>query len=293
MEVIEGSEIEPCVKFNIPMNQSSKSLEHTGLIMAHEIIMLGTGNAFLPNGRLHSFAIIDNKHIIDAPPTALISLRRMGINISDIRTIFITHLHGDHIFGIPFLLLERTYISDRELIQPLTIVAAPGARERIEELCEIAYPGSLERILTTVFWDENIHGVTEDGWNWNRFAVNHSDAVDPFGYRFESDEGAKFVHSGDSGPCQTLYDEISKTDLVIIEMSIPEWVPSTEHHKPSDINKLSISHPDTRFVITHTYIDSKSSDLPAITEKQHPEHPKNVSHIDDGCRIIWDGLWKL
>ena len=63
-------------------------------------------------------------------------------------------------------------------------------------------------------------------------------------------------------------------------MSIPEWVPSTEHHKPSDIMSLSISHPDTRFVITHTYIDSKSSDLPAITEKRHPEHPEKCKPYD-------------
>ena len=93
--------------------------------MAHEIIMLGTGNAILPNGRHHSFAIFDRKHIIDAPPTALISLRQNGIDINEITTIFITHLHGDHIFGLPFLLLERTYISDLEFSQPLTIVAAP------------------------------------------------------------------------------------------------------------------------------------------------------------------------
>ena len=80
---------------------------------------------------------------------------------------------------MPFLLLERTYISDRELSQPLTIVAAPGARKRIEELCEIAYPGSLEKILSMIEWDENAQGSTKDGWSWNRFEVNHNDSVDP------------------------------------------------------------------------------------------------------------------
>ena len=53
--------------------------------------MLGTGNAFLPYGRYHSFAMIDGKHIIDCPPTALASFRREGHSVSDIETIFITH----------------------------------------------------------------------------------------------------------------------------------------------------------------------------------------------------------
>ena len=90
--------------------------------MAHEITMLGTGNAFLPNGRHHSFAIIDRKHIIDAPPTALISLRENGIKIDEITTIFITHLHGDHIFGLPGLLC--TLDDCRE--KPLIIHGPPG-----------------------------------------------------------------------------------------------------------------------------------------------------------------------
>ena len=38
--------------------------------MVHRIEMLGTGNAFLPHGRHHSFALFGQHHIIDAP-TAL------------------------------------------------------------------------------------------------------------------------------------------------------------------------------------------------------------------------------
>ena len=261
--------------------------------MAHEITMLGTGNAFLPNGRHHSFAIIDRKHIIDAPPTALISLRENGIKINDLTTIFITHLHGDHIFGLPFLLLERTYISDRELSHPLTIVAAPGAKNRIEELCQIAYPGSLERILSTIVWDENSNGTTTDGWHWSRFEVNHNDSVDPYGYSFTSEKGATFVHSGDSGPCDSLYSAIENTELAIIEMAIPEWVPSTEHHKPSDILKLSEMYPHVKFIITHTFIDSIDSEKPAITAKDFPKHPNNVQHVEDGYSITWQKMWQF
>ena len=131
--------------------------------MAHEVVMLGTGNAFLPYGRYHSFAMIDKKHIIDCPPTALASLRREGQSVSDIETIFITHVHGDHVFGFPFLLLERRYISDRANEKPLTVVAAPGVKARLKQLCDLAYPGSLEESFERIQWRETSVGELERG----------------------------------------------------------------------------------------------------------------------------------
>lgn len=264
-----------------------------GIDMAHKVKMLGTGNAFLPNGRLHSLVLIDDKHLIDAPPTALIGLRSRGIPVNTIETIFITHLHGDHVFGLPFLFLERQYISDREGISPLKIIAAPGAKERITHLCNLAYPGSLEKFLTQITWIEDATGITDDGWSWERFRVHHDDSVDPFGYRFESSDGASVVHSGDSGPCDSLYQAIGRSQLGVVEMGLPEWVDSDHHHKPSDIEKLAEMYPSTKFVITHTYIDDKDSKFPKITESKFPNHPSNVHHASDGDEFIWNnGHWK-
>jgi ribonuclease BN (tRNA processing enzyme) len=255
--------------------------------MPHRIDMLGTGNAFLPHGRLHSFAMLDRRHIIDAPPTALTGLRRVGQTVADVETVFITHVHGDHVFGFPFLLLERKYISDREGVKPLRVVGTPFVRERLTLLCELAFPGSLSSALESVEWVFDDRGATADGWKWERFEVHHDDAVEPHGYRFEHEDGASFVHSGDSGPCETLYTAIERSHLAVLEMGFPDWVPSTHHHKPMDILALANTC-TTPLAITHTFIDDRSEHPPVLTDAL-PDHPAHVKHLRDGHRMEWDG----
>mgnify|MGYP001245046173 FL=1 len=254
--------------------------------MSHEVRMLGTGNAFLPHLRYHSFLIFDGKHIIDAPPTALISLRREGISPADIETIFVTHLHGDHVFGLPFLLLERKYISDREGEQPLTIVGSSGVRERLQLLCDLAFPGSLDDAMDNIRFVETQSG-TIDGWGWERFRVQHVEAVDPYGYRFQHSDGCSFVHSGDSGPCENLEHAIGQTQLAVVEMGLPQWVASEHHHKPDDIQELAERHPDVTLLITHTFVDSPRSKFQPILTNTIPNHPENVHHLEDEDRWIF------
>ncbi len=260
--------------------------------MAHRIEMLGTGNAFLPHGRHHSFALLDGIHLIDAPPTALAGMRRNGYTPADVRTIFITHVHGDHVFGFPFLLLERKYISDREGSNPLTVVGTPFVKERLTHLCQLAFPGSLDSMIEHVHWVMDANGTLDDGWSWERFEVLHDEAVEPHGYRFDHPSGASFVHSGDSGPCELLYNAIERSKFAILEMGFPDWVPSAHHHKPKDVRAFS-ERCSTPLGLTHTYIDDASA-YPTVLEAEFPVFPDHVHHLRDQDRIVWDGaVWAV
>ena len=241
--------------------------------------LLGSGNAFLPSGRHHSFLCIDRHMIVDIPPTALASLRRAEISPADIDTIFVTHIHGDHVFGFPFLLLERKYISDREGIKPLTIAGEKCVEQRLRQLCDLAYPGSLTEQLDQINW---VDLPKIEGWEFERFAVLHDPEVEPHGWLFKAPSGKTFLHSGDSGPCESLALRIPKVDFVIIEMGIPDYVESVHHHKPSDITRIAEENANVEFLITHTYIDD---DYEILTTRV-PSFPPNVIHGQDEFTII-------
>tara|TARA_B100000767_G_scaffold239167_1_gene234288 strand:+ start:592 stop:1362 length:771 start_codon:yes stop_codon:yes gene_type:complete len=248
--------------------------------------LLGSGNAFLPSGRLHSFLAIDRHIIVDCPPTALASLRIAGISPADIDTILITHVHGDHVFGFPFLLLERKYISDREGLKTLTVAGSSGVKERLTQLCKLAYPGSLEEMIDTINWVD----IPEvKGWKMERFEVLHDPDVDPHGWMLQNEQGWSMIHSGDSGPFEELWNRIGKCSFAIVEMGVPEWVDTEHHHKPSDIISLAKRFPNTKIVVTHTYIDSDYQ----IVTTDVPDFPENVIHGNDGMRFELDSNGQL
>ena len=86
------------------------------------IDFLGTGNAFTPFGRLHALALIDQKIMIDTPPSLIPQLRKYGISTSKISHLLFTHWHADHTFGFPFFLLERKYKDINFLIINIVLI---------------------------------------------------------------------------------------------------------------------------------------------------------------------------
>ena len=183
---------------------------------------LGSGAA-LTDGRRWNSILIDGRILLDLPPTAVVELQRLDLDLTEINVVFISHLHADHMFGLPFLLLE--YCIRRERDRPLYIVGPPGIEERTETLCDLAWPDMREAGFEPHVPISYVE-VTEDGdyragdLTFSAVRMKHFNLA-AFGYRFEY-ESRTIAYTGDTGECEQLGKLLGGVDVAILELTHPK-----------------------------------------------------------------------
>ncbi|CAF0861151.1 unnamed protein product [Adineta steineri] len=106
-----------------------------------ELIFLGTGsNNPSPHRGASSLALrvsgTSNVYLFDCGEGTQIQIQRSSLRASRITKIFITHLHGDHLFGLPGFLCT---LSSSVLTSPVMIYGPLGLREFIETTLRLSY----------------------------------------------------------------------------------------------------------------------------------------------------------
>ncbi len=112
------------------------------------VTALGSGDAFCSAGRGHTCWLVDDARgafAVDFGATALAALKRLGRDPDQIDAVHFTHLHGDHIGGWPFLLVDAVYRSQRR--KPLLVTGPKGTGERLQALWAACYAAAAERPL--------------------------------------------------------------------------------------------------------------------------------------------------
>ena len=184
-----------------------------------EVSFPGSGDAFGSGGRFQACIAVRGEagHVLlDCGATSLVALKRLGIDPETVDAVFVSHLHGDHFGGIPFLVLDAQF-GRRE--RPLTVVGPPGVRERVTRAMEVLYAGSstIERRFELRFVELPERVVTVVGeFAVTGYAVSHESGAPAYGLRLRC-AGKTIAYSGDTAWTDALVELADGADLFICE----------------------------------------------------------------------------
>ena len=97
-----------------------------------QLQFVGCGDALGSGGRYNTCFHVTGEHVnflIDCGASSLPALKRLGIARDDIDLILITHFHGDHFGGLPFLLLDAQFT---RRTRPLVIAGPQGIEMQLD-----------------------------------------------------------------------------------------------------------------------------------------------------------------
>ena len=188
---------------------------------------LGTSDSFGSAGRHCAGYLLESaasRILIDAGPGILTALKARQIDPATIDGIVLSHLHGDHFGGVPFLLLDAIYDTPRS--RTLSIVGPPTTRRRVENLFVALYAEREGRELPfPVEWVE-----LEDGRSTEiadvaveAFRVPHMDDAISLGHRLRT-AGRALVYTGDTPWTDDLLRAAAGADLLLCECTTFETV---------------------------------------------------------------------
>lgn len=205
-----------------------------------KITILGCGDAFASGGRFNTCFYLNNEDhhfLVDCGASALISMKKYNVPISDIKFIILSHLHGDHFGGIPFFLLDAHYNQKRN--NELSIIGPSGTKKKVNALMDLLYPGTdLNNFSYPVKFIEYEAGRTLfiEPLFITPYPVIHSKQSNPHGLRINFLEKI-FAFSGDTEWTESLIDISKDADLFICESNF--------------YNKSGPSHLDYHTIMIH------------------------------------------
>ncbi|HLH75585.1 MAG TPA: MBL fold metallo-hydrolase [Candidatus Binataceae bacterium] len=222
--------------------------------MAVTLTVLGAGDAFASKGYFQASYLLDageKRVLLDAGPTLLTALKRVRVATNSIDLVLISHLHGDHFAGLPFLILE--YLYENPLMRRLTIAGPPKLAERTWTLFRNCYPetdASLVRDRIDFVTMPAGGEVTVAGVPVRTMRTPHMVNETSLAFRV-SLGGRTVVFSGDSGWTDELIEFSAGSDLFLCECTYFESTQLRFHINYPELWDNHTRLSTRRLVMTH------------------------------------------
>lgn len=223
--------------------------------MSVQVHFIGCGDAFGSGGRFQTCFLIEDSRgriAIDFGASSLIALKRQGIDPASIDMVIVSHLHGDHFAGLPFLLLDLHLRA--QSTRPLTLAGPPGFAKGLKNLCNVMYPDVWE-----IEWQfpfnviEIVPGIPAEllGRSISTRQVAHSSRIAPSTAIRITCDGKTIGYSGDTGWTDELLKIAIGTELFICECNFYTRNLSETHLNYETIIENLSQIQTKRLILTH------------------------------------------
>jgi ribonuclease BN (tRNA processing enzyme) len=238
-----------------------------------KITIIGSASGMPVPGRAHACLVLETEEgsfLFDAGEGCAASLMRLGIDHDRIFHVFITHMHPDHIVGLP-MLLQLMHLGSREI--PLTVYLPAEAVEPTRKYLGTLYlfPGRLSFELrlepirpNPIYRDETV--VVSAFQNRHLMRYGQQIAEDRLDNQMQSYSlvvlvaGKKLYYSGDVGEARDIREVLSEPDVAVVECM---------HLPPEELIMLLAEKQVPKAILTHVppELENKDAYLLQLAEK--------------------------
>jgi len=244
------------------------------------IRFLGTGNAVCLNGRGQAATWFEDDAgalLVDCGPSFMAHAQRFGVDLERLRAVAITHFHGDHLAGLPFLLMYYQSIARRT--RPLDLLGPMGLRTQLDALCALMYDRwGLPFDLRVHEWDPAGDLATWDNTHWRITPSSMQHKPESLGFRLQT-AATTVAFSGDTVLCPALYELARGADVLVVECTLPTPIVPIHIHARELVEAMP-SLGARRVAAIHT------DDATAAVAAEAGPLPPDLSFPDDG--EVWE-----
>lgn len=217
------------------------------------ITFLGTAGGIIAANRSCPSILVEKSLLLDCGEGTTQKLMQVN-SISSIKTICLSHLHGDHFMGISSLLWYFMITNRRE---ELTLIGPSPVKQTIAKILELTnIPEALKSLPFKLHFIEltKTDGIVEVE---NEFKIKYAEMVHPvktFAYRIEKNSES-ICYSGDTSPNQNLISLAGNCDIFICESTFSDDQIQLAHQyghcTPSDVARIAKDADCNKLILVH------------------------------------------
>ena len=210
-----------------------------------QVVLLGTGNPPPDpdrSGPATAVVVDGTPYLVDfgagvvrRAKAAVADRGLKGLEPTNLRVVFVTHLHSDHTVGYPDLILTP-WVLGRKF--PLEVYGPTGIKDMSAHILaayrvdfESRSKQHVEKLFTVGTFPEahdvNAHeikpGVVYKNANVTVTAFPTKHTIESYGYRFDTPDRSVVI-SGDTNPTQATIDACNGCDILIHEVLTQDWL---------------------------------------------------------------------